>query len=173
MDMRNTEAAAGMASGEPSLHVPHRIFFKLVDRALDLSGTQALANIGAVQPQGFYLNRARRIGSEYKGGIYAGISLHEEQACELILLPGDEKLTWKAALEWAEKQGGALPSRMDQLVLFKNLKREFKEDYYWSSEQHAGNGDYAWCQYFGYGFQGYYREDFTCRARAVRRLPIQ
>ncbi len=113
------------------------------------------------------------IGSEYEGGIYAGISLDGERPVALVLLPGDESLTWNAALEWAEKQGGALPSRIDQLVLFKNVKSEFKEAWYWSGEQYAGDSGYAWYQYFSYGNQSYVHKGSHGRARAVRRLPIQ
>lgn len=113
------------------------------------------------------------IGAEYEGGIFAGLSIENEQPVALVLLPGDESLTWSDAVAWAEKQGGALPSRIDQLVLFKNLKGEFQEAWYWSGEQFAGNSGYAWGQDFGYGLQGITRKGGSCRARAVRRLPIQ
>src|SRR5688572_13285667 len=65
------------------------------------------------------------IGAKMESGIYAGLSIENERPVALVLLPGDEKLTWHDAVTWAEKQGGALPSRIDQLVLFKNLKGEF------------------------------------------------
>lgn len=125
----------------------------------------------AVAPAGFANLPA--IGTEYHGGVYAGLSLENEHPVALVLLPGDESLTWSDALAWAEKQGGALPSRIDQLVLFKNLKSEFQEAWYWSGEQSAGSSDYAWCQDFYDGDQGYDRKVTHCRARAVRRLPIQ
>lgn len=113
------------------------------------------------------------IGSTYGGGIYAGLSVDGEQPVALVLLPDEESLPWNDAVAWAEKQGGALPSRIDQLVLFKNLKAEFKEAWYWSGEQYAGCSVYAWYQYFGDGYQNNGLKDDECRARAVRRLPIQ
>jgi hypothetical protein len=48
----------------------------------------------------------------------------------------------------------------------------FADNYYWTSTQHAGYADYAWCQFFEYGGQSYYRKDYEHRARAVRRLAI-
>jgi hypothetical protein len=113
------------------------------------------------------------IGAAYQGGIYAGLTVHDNAPAELILLSGDEELNWQDALAWAEKQGGTLPSRIDQLVLFKNLKSEFQEAYYWSSEQSAHNDAFAWIQSFTYGYQSYFHKSNFHRARAVRRLPIE
>lgn len=114
-----------------------------------------------------------RIGGALGGGIYAGLSIEDERQVLLVLLPGDEELNWKDAGAWAEKQGGVLPSRIDQLVLFKNLKGEFQGRAYWSSEQCAGDGACAWCQGFTYGGQGDYLKSTGLRARAVRRSTIQ
>ncbi len=119
-------------------------------------------------------NVAPAIGAEWEGGIYAGISIENNAPVHLVLLPGEaESVTWKKALAWAEKQSGVLPSRIDQLVLWQNLKREFKEEWYWSGEQHSGDSDDAWLQGFADGHQGWGHEDGSSRARAVRRLPIQ
>ena len=108
------------------------------------------------------------VGAEMEGGIYAGLTIHIGMPHALVLLPGDEELPWAKAVEWAAKQGGAqsssLPSRIDGLVLFQNLKREFKEEYYWTSETHAGNADYAWIQDFDDGYQGYYRKSSSAVA---------
>lgn len=113
------------------------------------------------------------IGAAWKGGIYAGLTVHDNDPAELILLPGDEELNWKDAGAWAEKQGGVLPSRIDQLVLFKNLKAEFQEAWYWSGEQYAHDDAYAWCQSFSYGGQFSTHKSSHGRARAVRRLPLE
>jgi hypothetical protein len=112
------------------------------------------------------------IGAAYEGGIFAGITTDGAQAYALVLLPGDEELKFKDANEWAAKQGGVLPSRIDQLVLFQNLKAEFQPRWYWSSEQCVGLAAYAWCQGFNYGNQTSTHEDCGLRARAVRRLVI-
>jgi hypothetical protein len=78
------------------------------------------------------------IGSKLELGIFAGVTLHNDEALRLELLPGDFNGTWAEAKDWADKEGGVLPSRHDQLVLFRNVKGEFKDAYYWSGEQHAG-----------------------------------
>lgn len=115
---------------------------------------------------------APAIGADWQGGIYAGVSVHANQPVHLILLPGEEKTNWKSAGEWAAKQGGVLPSRIDQLVLFKHLKGEFQDAWYWSGEPFAGTGDegFAWSQGFGYGGSHYYRMGGIFRARAVCRF---
>ena len=113
------------------------------------------------------------IGEKFEDGIYAGITVHDNDPHELVLLPGEFKGTWEKAKAWATEQGGVLPSRIDQLVLFKNLKSEFKDDWYWSGEQFAGDDACAWVQDFSYGYQDYGHKDGIFRCRAVRRVPIQ
>lgn len=114
-----------------------------------------------------------KIGAEFKGGIYAGLTLARETALALVLIPGDEKLNWEDATKWAEKQGGVLPSRIDALVLFQNLKAQFKEEYYWTSEPYAPDSGFAWLQGFYHGNQSYGLKVNDSRARAVRRIAIQ
>lgn len=75
-----------------------------------------------------------------------------------------------------------LPSRLEQLVMFNELrelmafkpggKQGCESTWYWSSTQHAEVADYAWSQNFGYGSQGITRKDFKLRARAVRRIKL-
>ena len=112
------------------------------------------------------------IGAEWNGGIYAGLTIYDNAPAALVLLPGDDELTWHDAMAWAIKQGGMLPSRIDALVLFQNLKDRFKQAYYWTSSPYAGDESYAWFQSFDLGGQygGRLGDDF--RARAVRRFPI-
>ena len=120
------------------------------------------------------------IGAEFEGGVYAGLSIENERPVALVLLPNQaESVTWQQAKDWAAamaggkgKPGGLLPSRFDQLVLFKNLKHEFKEDWYWSGEELAGNAEYAWGQFFSLGTQHGWHKSLKGRARAVRRVPI-
>ena len=113
------------------------------------------------------------IGAQLEGGIYAGLTIHDNQVMALVLLPGDESLNWKDAVAWAEKQGGELPSRIDQLVLWKNVKDQFKGEWYWSGEQYAPGGGFAWAQLFHYGYQYDCLKSSFFRARAVRRLTLQ
>jgi hypothetical protein len=111
-----------------------------------------------------------------QGERYAGLILSEQgtPSHHLILLPGDaEDLTWEQAGEWAKNQGGELPSRAEQSLLFANLKSEFQDAWYWSGQQHEKESGWAWYQGFGYGSQDGIREGCECRARAVRRLVIE
>lgn len=111
------------------------------------------------------------------GEHYAGVILGKdgEPSHHLILLPEDkEGGKWQAAMDWAVSTGGELPTRREQALLYANLKEQFQEQWYWSSEQHASYDDFAWFQYFTNGFQDFNNEDYHyCRARAVRRLVIE
>ncbi len=112
------------------------------------------------------------IGAKWQGGIYAGVTLHDDKAMHLVLLPGDKKLPWADAVAWATKEKAELPSRIDSLVLLKNLKDKFQRDWYWTGEQHAADSDYAWIQVFGWGNQDDVPKSLDFRARLVRRFPI-
>jgi hypothetical protein len=113
------------------------------------------------------------IGAVFRGGKYAGISLENERRVALVLLAGEIEGTHAEAQAFAKKQDGVLPSRIDQLVLLKNLKREFKARWYWSDEKHAELGEYAWIQHFGDGDQDFLHQSNEYLAVAVRRVPIQ
>jgi hypothetical protein len=107
------------------------------------------------------------------GERFAGAILNEDGTLShyVILLPGQaDDVNWKDALEWAANQGGELPTRREQSLLFSNLKGEFEERYYWSSEQHEENSGWAWYQDFCSGSQGCLSQDSEFRARAVRRF---
>ena len=89
----------------------------------------------------------------------------------LILLPGQaDDVNWNAAGEWAAEQGGELPTRREQSLLFANLKGEFEAEWYWSNEQHEENSGWAWYQYFLDGNQTSFGQGSEFRARAVRRF---
>ena len=109
-----------------------------------------------------------------EGEHYAGIILKDGMPTHhLILLPGDlDDTTWAKAQAWAKEQGGDLPTRQEQSLLFANTKQHFESDWYWSGETHASDAGCAWGQNFTDGYQGYGHEVSTTRARAVRRLVI-
>jgi hypothetical protein len=110
------------------------------------------------------------------GEHYAGIELGKdgEPSRHLILMAGEaEGLTWQQAKEWAKEQGGELPTRRQQSLLFANLKEQFKEAWYWSGEEHASDSDCAWYQGFDFGDQNYYYKYYKGRGRAVRSLIIE
>jgi hypothetical protein len=102
----------------------------------------------------------------------AGPILDEDGALihYLILLPGEaEDVTWDQAREWAEQQGGELPSRREQSLLFTNLQGEFESAWYWSGVEAETSG-WAWFQYFVTGSQTSDLQILKLRARAVRRF---
>ena len=107
------------------------------------------------------------------GEQYAGFILGKdgEPDHHLILLPGDEaELNRDDAKQWAKEQGGELPTRREQSLLYANLKDEFQGTWYWSGEARERESGWAWCQGFGYGGQSGISRDDELRARAVRRL---
>ena len=111
-----------------------------------------------------------------QGERYAGLILNDQgkPSHHLVLLPGEaEDKTWEQALAWAAEQGGELPTRAEQSLLFANLKGEFQDAYYWSGQAHETNSSWAWFQYFTDGYQYYGPKDYEFRARAVRRLVIE
>ena len=138
---------------------------------------EATASKQAVVPQqqSPELAALTALASLKDGEQFAGIVRDESGRWSIVvLLPGDaDELTWKAALAWAKEQGGELPTRREQSLLFANLKDAFEGDWYWSGEQCAPYPDYAWIQTFDDGDQGYGHKGDRYRARAVRRLVIQ
>ena len=134
---------------------------------------QMIANLESSQPRRF--NIPEQVIDLKQGEHYAGIILGKENepSYHLILLPGEaDKINWADALKWAASTGGALPTRRDQALLYANLKDQFKELWYWSSEQHAELADYAWMQGFGYGGQYDDPKASEWRARAVRTIKL-
>lgn len=110
-----------------------------------------------------------------KGERYAGILLDDDGApnAHLILLQGElEASSWQESGSWAKKQGGALPTRQEQALLFANLKKHFQQAWYWSGTPSADDESYAWFQDFSYGNQLYDHKDYKLRAVAVRRVSI-
>jgi hypothetical protein len=109
-----------------------------------------------------------------KGEHYAGTIIKPDgTGHHVIILPGDkDDGTWKAAMTWAKKQGGDLPTRVEQALFFAESPDQFKKDWYWSNTQHASYSDCAWFQVFSNGFQDYGGKSYEMRARAVRRLAI-
>lgn len=109
------------------------------------------------------------------GERYAGLLLKPDgtPSHHLVLLPDKtEDLSWQAAIDWAAKVGGELPTRREQALLYANLKDEFKPEWHWSSELYESNSSSAWSQLFDYGDQSFNHEDRGLQARAVRRFPV-
>lgn len=109
------------------------------------------------------------------GERYAGIITGESAnpSYHLVLLPNQvENADWEEAKAWATGQGGDLPTRREQALLYANLKEEFEERAYWSCEAHESDFGWAWYQYFYDGYQDSLDRSSELRARAVRRIPI-
>lgn len=107
------------------------------------------------------------------GETYLGIQTNSAgQPYHLILLPGDIQANWNDAMAWAKEQGGDLPNRIEQAMLWANHRDKFEPVAYWSNEQPVSESSWAWSQDFGNGNQSYYRKYLELRARAIRRLPI-
>lgn len=106
------------------------------------------------------------------GEVWIGTVIKPDGTAEhSILLPGDREAdTWQNQMDWAKAQGGDLPNRIEQAMLFDRFKDEFQKEWYWSSTQHAVNSVYAWMQYFYDGSQDDDRKSGKYRARAVRRV---
>lgn len=113
---------------------------------------------------------ALKKGEKYIGAIIGA----DGKGHHVILLPGDESGNWKDLLASAKKRGGDLPDRVEQALLFRDHRDEFKRDWYWSNTPYAGDADYAWYQSFAYGTQDFSYVGYDGgRARAVRRVPVQ
>ena len=105
------------------------------------------------------------------GEQYGGSVLNDDGTVKhhIVLLPETGKdLEWEEAKAWAAEQGGMLPTRLEQSLLFANLKPHFEAAAYWSADESSAS--YAWCQYFHDGRQGTSHKNYELCARAVRRL---
>lgn len=118
------------------------------------------------------VSKTPAIGEPFEGGIYVGLTIHNETPMRLALLPDEFIGTWKQSLAWAKKLDAELPTRMDLLAMWNNA-REGLKGWHWSCEEVASAPEYAWFQYFGDGYQDGYRKVSELRARAVRRFPLQ
>jgi hypothetical protein len=115
-----------------------------------------------------------------EGEHYVGLTLNADgtPSHHLVLLPEANKcMPWQAAVEHAKDQGGALPTRREQSLLFANLKDQFRPAWYWSSEEYQDAdadaedaGSFAWGHDFNYGYQDGTHKSYEGRCRAVRRL---
>lgn len=112
------------------------------------------------------------IGQPLESGIFAGITSTVEGHFAVILLADKPaaNLTWKKAMNWAEKVGGTLPSRPVAAMLFANLKHQFNPEWHWTCESFVSSG--AWIQNFLYGYQYDSYESAELRSRAVRLIQL-
>jgi hypothetical protein len=108
-----------------------------------------------------------------EGGLFAGVCTTPDGAHHAVVLLADkpdEKLTWKQAMNWAEKLGAVLPTRPVAALLFANTKAQFEPEWHWTSE--SFDGSYAWDQNFFSGIQSNGHKSYEGRARAVRLIQL-
>ena len=110
----------------------------------------------------------------HPGEHYAGQVLDESGHLlhHLVLMaqrPTD-KLNWQAAMDWAQRVGGALPNRQEQSLLFANCKPHLQSDWHWSSETYEDDASYAWNCYFTDGDINLSRKSFEGGVVSVRRV---
>ena len=111
------------------------------------------------------------------GEHYAGIVLDTDgkPTHHLVLMaqrPTD-KPNWQAAIDWANRVGGAIPTRQELSLLFANCKSHLQAVWHWSSETLDDDASFAWSCHFSLGSIGYGRKNYEGSAVAVRRLVIQ
>jgi hypothetical protein len=107
------------------------------------------------------------------GEQYAGLILGKDGKPDhhLVLLPGEaQEVSWTMAREWAQGNGGELPTRRELALLYANLREHFERVWYWSCEPQEPRAQLVWGQNFTSGIQTMYGRPFRGRARAVRRL---
>ena len=108
------------------------------------------------------------------GEHYAGQVLDEFgdviHGLVLMVQRPTNKLNWQAAMDWAQRMGGSLPTRQELSLLFANCKPHLEPVWHWSSEVHKEEASCAWNCYFGYGSIFIYHKSYEGSAVAVRRF---
>jgi len=122
------------------------------------------------------INSPPSIGSAWEGGTYMGVVRGDKGPDHHLIDLGEatKSMTHEEATKWAKDMGGSLPTRREQAVMFGNCgDGQYQQAWYWSCEQFAGGGAFAWVQDFDDGGQILGLKSLDYRARAVRRLTIQ
>jgi hypothetical protein len=108
-------------------------------------------------------------GEHYAGAVLDANGQHMHHLVLMAAKP-ESDLAWKAALEWAEEVGGALPTRQEQALLFANCKPHLTPRWHWSCEEHEEEASFAWSCYFNLGDQLTNHKSYEGSAVAVRRV---
>lgn len=108
-------------------------------------------------------------GEHYAGAVLDANGQHMHHLVLMAAKPEGD-LNWKAALEWAEEVGGALPTRQEQALLFANCKPHLQPRWHWSCEEHETEASGAWDCVFDDGGQLSYHKSYEGSAVAVRRV---
>lgn len=75
------------------------------------------------------------LGAALHGGIFAGLTTRKDGShCAVVLLPDQvASITWKKAVNWAQKLEAELPSRPVAALLFANVKDRLRPAWHWTS----------------------------------------
>ena len=113
-----------------------------------------------------------QLGQPIDAGIFAGVITRPDGThCAVIRLPENgTKLTWKKAMTWAKEQGGELPSRPVEALLFANVKAALPSGWHWTSEEAAACR--AWLCGFPDGDIYFLHKGYEGSAVAVRLIPL-
>lgn len=106
------------------------------------------------------------------GSFYGLTTLPNGKHYAVMLLDArpDKRLTWKQAVAWAKKIGGAPPTRSVSALLYVLAKDQFEEAWYWTADELDGSS--AWYQYFANGDQFILAKICEARAVAVRLIEV-
>ncbi len=118
-------------------------------------------------------NELPALGAPLDAGIFAGLITQKDGThVAVVLLPErGTKLNWGQATYWAQKQGGALPTRPIAAMLFANVKTSLPNEWHWTSEE--DDASFAWgCDFFNGGL-GNGRKSYEGAAVAVRLILIE
>ena len=129
-------------------------------------------NLMPTTQQTFTIATLPTLGSPLENGTFAGITTRADGThCAVVLLPEHgEKLTWKKAMNWAEKHGAEIPSRPVAAMLFANVKAQLKLGWYWTSDEN--DASYAWLCNFLHGGIFTFHKSYEGSAVAVRLIPL-
>jgi len=111
-------------------------------------------------------------GELYAGPVL-GASGHLMHHLVVMAQRPTDDLAWQAAMDWAQRIGGALPTRQELSLIFANCKPHLKPEWHWSSEVHESDAPYAWYCYFSNGYINYNHKSYLGSAVAVRLITIE
>jgi hypothetical protein len=114
------------------------------------------------------------VGNPLNGGIFIGAITQPDGSHAAVALLSEQVkgVTWQAATEWAERQGGQLPTRPMAAMIFANTQDRPQSGWHWTCEEVKDYASYAWyCNFYG-GYQSYYHKSYEGAAVAVRLIHI-
>ncbi len=110
------------------------------------------------------------------GEHYVGMTTKPDGTPEhhIILLDGATATaaTWSTAVEWADENGGTLPTMRELSLIFATTYGLLKDTVYWSNDQHHADADYVCCVNMESGKRMNAPSASSAMAAVVRRVEI-